>query len=48
LNLDCGKATKAQVDIAAGPVQVHGFYPITGPGTGAVAGFWMVPAASGS
>jgi len=48
LNLDCGKATKAQADIAAGPVQVQGFYPTTGPGTGAVAGFWMVPAATGS
>lgn len=47
LNLDCGKATKAQVDIEAGPVQVQGFYPTAGPGTGAVAGFWMVPAATG-
>lgn len=48
LNLDCGKATAAQVDITAGPVQVQGFYPTTGPGAGAVAGFWMVPAATGS
>lgn len=47
LNLDCGKSTKAQVHIAAGPVQVQGFYPTAGPGTGAVAGFWMVPAAAG-
>lgn len=48
LSLDCGKATKAQVDIATGPVQVQGFYPTTGPGIGAVAGFWMVPVATGS
>lgn len=48
LSLDCGKATKAQVDIATGPVQVQGFYPTTGPGTGAVAGFWMVLAATDS
>ena len=48
LNLNCGKATKAQVDIEAGPVQVQGFYPTNDPGTGAVAGFWMVPDATGS
>ena len=48
LNLHCGKAKKAQVDIAAGPVQVQGFYPTNDPGTGAVAGFWMVPDATDS
>lgn len=43
LTLDCGKATPAHVDFAKGPVQVHAFYPATGPATGAVAGFWLVP-----
>jgi hypothetical protein len=48
LTLDCGKATTVLVDIAAGPVQAQGFSPATGPGTGEVAGFWMLPAAAGS
>lgn len=48
LNLDCGKATQAQVDVSTGPVQVQAFYPTTGPPTGAVAGFWIVPAAADS
>ena len=43
LTLDCGKATRAQIDIRPGPVQVEEFRPTTVPG--AVAGFWMVPAA---
>ena len=48
LNIDCGKATTAQVDLAAGPVQAHAIRPRTGAGAGEVAGFWMVPAAPGS
>lgn len=47
LSLDCGRTTRAQVDIATGPVQAQEFHPTAGPGTGAVAGFWMVPAATG-
>lgn len=43
--LDCGKATQAQVEIVTGPVQIHAFYPTSGPATGSVAGFWLVPAA---
>ena len=48
LTLDCGKATQAQVDLAAGPVQAQATRLMTGPGAGEVAGFWMVPAAPGS
>lgn len=44
LSLDCGKATRAEVDFSRGPVQVHAFYPTTGPASGAVAGFWIAPA----
>jgi hypothetical protein len=46
LTLDCGKATRAQIDVRPGPVQVEEFRSTTVPG--AVAGFWMVPAAAGS
>ena len=48
LNLDCGKATQTQVNLAAGPVSAKAVRRMTGPGTGEVAGFWMVPAAPGS
>lgn len=48
LTLDCGKATRAQVDLAAGPVQARAHRLTTGPGAGEVAGFWLVPAAPGS
>ena len=48
LALDCGKATQAQVDLAAGPVQAQTVRRRSGSRTGAVAGFWMVPAAPGS
>ena len=48
LTLDCGKATQAQVELAAGPVQAQADRRMTGPGAGEVAGFWMVPAAPGS
>ena len=48
LTLDCGKATQAQVELAAGPVQARAYRLMTGPGAGEVAGFWMVPAAPGS
>lgn len=48
LTLDCGKATQANVELAAGPVQAQAYRLMTGPGAGEVAGFWMVPAAPGS
>lgn len=48
LTIDCGKASASQVDIAAWPVQVQVFHAATGPATGAAAGFWMVPASTGS
>lgn len=43
LKLDCGTTTRTEVDFSKGPVQVHAFYPTTGPATGAVAGFWIEP-----
>lgn len=48
LALDCGKATQAQVDLAAGPVYAQAYRRTTGPGAGEVVGFWMVPATPGS
>lgn len=48
LTIECGKAMQAQVDLAAGPAHAQAERRMTGPGTGEVAGFWIVPAAPGS
>ena len=48
MSLDCGAVETTRVELRAGPVQVQGFRPGTGPGAGEVAGFWIVPAAPGS
>jgi len=44
LALDCGTATKVNLDLEAGPVSAHAFRMTTEQGSAAVAGFWMVPA----
>ena len=48
MSLDCGAVETTRVELRAGPVQVQGFRPGSGPGAGEVAGFWIVPAAPGS
>jgi hypothetical protein len=45
LALDCGKAKSVNLDLDVGPVSAHAFRMTTEPGSAAVAGFWMVPAA---
>jgi hypothetical protein len=45
MSLTCGAPAATQVDLSAGPVQVHGFRYSTDPAAGEVAGFWLVPAA---
>jgi hypothetical protein len=44
LALECGTATRVDLDLEAGPVSAHAFRMTTERGSAAVAGFWMVPA----
>ncbi|MFF2031488.1 hypothetical protein [Arthrobacter sp. NPDC058192] len=44
LALDCGTATRVDLELAAGTVSAQAFRMTTEQGSAAVAGFWMVPA----